>query len=238
MVVVLAVAVVALAAVCAYLAIALRGSRARQADLEALVGSVLDADEAIRRTTAQVLHDEALQSLLAANQELMEAAPGRVGVTRAHEVVSRTIVDIREAAGALHPVTLAAGGLEVALSAVARRSARLGGFEFTLDVQPDAAELEDELILAVARELLTNAAKHAQAKNVSVGVRRDDREVVLEVADDGVGIDRGRREAALHNGHIGLASADYRLEKAGGKLTFAAGARGRGTRALARVPIS
>ena len=78
MVIALAIAVVILAALCAYLAVALSRSRARQANLEALVGSVLDADEAIRRGTAQLLHDEALQSLLAANQELMEAAPGRV----------------------------------------------------------------------------------------------------------------------------------------------------------------
>ena len=81
MTVALAVAVVVLAGVSVYLWVALARARSRQADLEALVGSVLDADEAIRRQAAQLLHDEALQSLLAANQELMEAAPGRVGVT-------------------------------------------------------------------------------------------------------------------------------------------------------------
>ncbi len=236
MVVALAIAVVILAALCAYLAIALSRSRARQADLEALVGSVLDADEAIRRQTAQLLHDEALQSLLAANQELMEAAPGRVGVTRAHEVVSRSIVDLREAVGSLHPVTLAAGGLEAALSAVARRAARQGGFEYTLKVDPDATERQDELILAVARELLTNAAKHAQAARVSVTVQLREPELVLEIVDDGVGIDAGRRESALREGHIGLASAAYRAEKAGGSLTLEAGPVGSGTRAVARVP--
>ena len=237
MVVALAVAVVALGAVCAYLAYALRRSRARQANLEALVASVLDADEAIRRQTAQLLHDEALQSLLAANQELMEAAPGRVGVTRAHEVVSRTIVDLREAVGALHPVTLAAGGLEAALSAVARRCARQGGFAYKLDVAPDAIEQEDELILAVARELLTNVAKHAKATNVSIEVRREGPDLVLEVDDDGRGIDEGRRHEALRDGHIGLASAAYRLEAVGGSLAFHGGP-GRGTRAIARLPQS
>jgi two-component system NarL family sensor kinase len=232
-VVVLAVAVVALAAVCAYLAVALSRSQRRQRDLEALVGSVLDA---IRRQTAQLLHDEALQSLLAANQELMEAAPGRVGVTRAHEVVSRTIVDLREAVGALHPVTLSAGGLEAALAAVARRYAHQGGFEYTLEVDPAATEINDELILAAARELLSNAAKHAEADRVEVSVRRDDGHVKLEVADDGRGIDEGRPESALRRGHVGLASLAYRVEKAGGALTLD-GAPGRGTRALVRVPV-
>jgi two-component system, NarL family, sensor kinase len=235
-VIALAIGVVVLAALCAYLGIALARSRARQADLEALVGSVLDADEEIRRQTAQLLHDEALQSLLAANQELMEAAPGRVGVTRAHEVVSRTIVDLREAVGSLHPVTLAAGGLEAALSAVGRRAARQGGFEYAQTVDPDAVGQQDELVLAVARELLTNAAKHANASHVSVAVDRRGPDVVLEVADDGVGIDAGRRERALRHGHIGLASAAYRAEKAGGSLVLEGGPAGRGTRALTRVP--
>lgn len=236
MLVALAIAVVVLAGLCAYLGIALARSRARQADLEALVGSVLDADEAIRRQTAQLLHDEALQSLLAANQELMEAAPGRVGVTRAHEVVSRTIVDLREAVGSLHPVTLAAGGLEAALSAVGRRAGRQGGFEYEQRVDSDAVGRQDELVLAVARELLTNAAKHARASRVSVAVELRGPDVVLEVTDDGAGIETGRRETALREGHIGLASAAYRAEKAGGSLALEGTPGGKGTRAVARVP--
>lgn len=231
----LAIAVVVLAGLCAYLGIALSRARDRQANLEALVGSVLDADEAIRRNTAQLLHDEALQSLLAANQELIEAAPGRVGVTRAQKVVSRTIEDLREAVGSLHPVTLAAGGLEAALRAVARRAASQGAFEFALEVDPEATGRQDELVLAVARELLTNAAKHADADHVSVVVRLADGTIVLEVTDDGRGIDSDRARAALLEGHIGLASALYRVETAGGSLELD-GAPDRGTRAVARLP--
>ena len=52
----------------------------------------------------------------------------------------------------------------------------------------------------------------------AVNVHRGDGEVVLEIADDGVGIEAGRREAALGDGHIGLASAVYRVEKAGGSV--------------------
>ncbi len=36
----------------------------------------MDAEDRARRRIAQLIHDDALQSLLAANQELMEAAPG------------------------------------------------------------------------------------------------------------------------------------------------------------------
>jgi two-component system NarL family sensor kinase len=236
MVIALAIAVVVLAALCAYLGLALARVRGDRHRFEAFLGQVMDADDANRRRIAQMLHDEALQSLLAANQELYEAAPGRAGVTRAHEVVSRTIADVREAAAALHPVTLEQGGLDTALAAIVRRAAHQGGFEGSLDVDPDATGLHDELIVGVVRELVTNAAKHAKASEVSVTVARRRSEIVLEVADDGRGIEPGRREAALRDGHIGLASAVYRVEAAGGSLALSGGP-GAGTRAVARIPV-
>jgi two-component system NarL family sensor kinase len=235
MVIALSIAVVIVAALCAYLALALARARARRQDLEALVAQVLDAEDAARRRVAQTLHDEALQSLLAANQELYEAAPGRAGVTRAHEVVSRTIADVREAVAALHPVTLEQGGLEAALAAVARRAERQGGFRCSIDIEPEATGAHDELVLGVARELLTNAAKHAEADDVEVTLARRGSDIVLEVVDDGRGIEPGRREAALRDGHIGLASAAYRIEAVGGSLTLSGGP-GAGTRARVRVP--
>jgi two-component system NarL family sensor kinase len=235
MVVALAIAVVALAALCAYLGLALARARGERHRFEAFLGQVMDADDASRRRIAQMLHDEVLQSLLAANQELYEAAPGRPGVTRAHEVVSRTIADVREAAAALHPVTLEQGGLDTALAAIVRRAEHRGGFPCTLEVDPEATGVHDELIVGVARELLTNAAKHAGASAVSVTVARRGSEVVLEVLDDGRGIEPGRREAALRDGHIGLASAVYRVEAAGGSLALTGGP-GAGTRAVARLP--
>ena len=71
-----------------------------------LVAQVIDAEDQGRRRIAQLIHDDSLQTLLAANQELIEAAPGRAQVQRAHEVVAATIARLREAMMALHPVTL------------------------------------------------------------------------------------------------------------------------------------
>ena len=94
-----------------------------------LVAQVMEAEDQGRRRIAQLIHDDSLQTLLAANQELIEAAPGRAQVQRAHEVVEAAIGRLREAVEALHPVTLEQGGLEQALGAVGRQSARQGGFE-------------------------------------------------------------------------------------------------------------
>jgi two-component system, NarL family, sensor kinase len=209
--------------------------RAELASCRQLVAQVMEAEEAARRRIAQLIHDDALQSLLAANQELQEAAPGRAQVTRAHEVVSASIERLREALVALHPVTLEEGGFQLALDAVTRQAERQGGFEVDVDIDPEAIGDQDELLLAVARELITNAVRHSGASRVSVRLSRVDDGVELEVADDGSGIPPGGRERALADGHIGLASVTQRLGAAGGGLQIA-DAPGGGTVAVARLP--
>lgn len=200
-----------------------------------LVAQVKDAEDEGRRRISQLIHDDALQSLLAAHQELIEAAPGRTQVQRAHEVVGGAIERLRAALVALHPVTLEQGGFEQALGAVARQAERQGGFEVEIDVDPTALELQDELLFAVARELLTNAARHSGAERVAVRVERADGTVEVEVADDGRGLEEGRRERALAEGHIGLASVAQRVGSAGGE--FELESSGSGTRGRARIPI-
>lgn len=201
-----------------------------------LLRQVMEAGDRTRLEIAQQLHDESLQSLLAAHQDLLEAAPGRAGVTRAHEIVAGAIDRLREAVVALHPVTLERGGLEQALSAVAREAERHGGFRSELDIDEAAAGEHAALLLSCARELLTNAARHAGAELVRVSVRREGPDTVLEVVDDGRGIEPGRAERALGAGHIGLASVAQRLEAAGGGLELE-GRPGEGTIARARVPV-
>ena len=235
--VVLALALVALAVACVVLLLReRRASRAgRRAD--ALAAQLMQADERARREIAQNLHDQALQTLLTANQELQEAAPGRAGVTRAHEVVSASIEELREAVAALHPVTLEQGGLKTALAAVARRAERQGGFETSVEVEPELPNSRDELIVAIARELLNNAAAHADAHRVEVQVRRVGPQLELSVSDDGRGVDPGRRRAALAEGHIGLASVAHRVEVSGGAFELVPRAEG-GTLARATLPLS
>jgi two-component system NarL family sensor kinase len=230
----LVAAVVVLAALCAHLYVRERRARESSEQVEALMAQVLEADERSRREIAENLHDQALQTLLAANQDLLEAAPGRSGVMRAHEIVAATIDEIRETVSALHPVTLSEGGLATALAAVARRAERQGGFECKLDIDPNVTGENDVLLLAIARELLTNAAKHSGAKVVRLRIAREGSDAVLEVADDGRGIAPGRREDALREGHIGLASISHRLENAGGSFELRAD---EGTSAVVRVPV-
>ncbi len=183
------------------------------------VAQVMEAEDRARLRIAQLIHDDALQSLLAANQDLIEAAPGREQVTRAHEVVSGTIEQLREAMLALHPVTLQRGGLEQALSAIARQAERQSAeLSVVVDLDPAAVGWNDELVVAISRELLSNVARHSHARDARVDVRRADGGVEITVADDGEGMDPERPREAVSEGHIGLASVTQRVEANGGEI--------------------
>lgn len=200
-----------------------------------LVSQVLEAEERERARVAQALHDDALQSLLAAHQDLIEAAPGRAQVTRAHEIMGVAIDRVRDAVTALHPVILEQRGLAAALEAVCTQAQNQAGFDSTLRVDPGAVGASDGLVFSVARELITNAARHSKAKHLEVSVEAVPEGILLTVTDDGRGIQPGRRDDALAEGHIGLPSIVQRVKAAGGTVEIDA-SPGAGTRARALIP--
>jgi signal transduction histidine kinase len=86
-----------------------------------------------------------------------------------------------------------------------------------------------EHLLAVLREALSNAARHAKATAVGVLVAVRDGQLLLEVTDDGVGLPAGGRRS-------GLANLESRAAELGGELVTQS-ADGRGTRLAWRVPL-
>jgi two-component system, NarL family, sensor kinase len=135
----------------------------------------------------------------------------------------------------LHPLVLERKGLAVALNALGRGASARGGFRANIRVDPEAAGLDDQLVLSVVRELLDNASKHSGAARVSVVVEREEDGAAIMVADDGIGIAADRPEQALSEGHIGLASIAERLGALGGGFEISLGPGG-GTTAVARFP--
>jgi two-component system, NarL family, sensor kinase len=202
-----------------------------------LVAEALNAEDRERRRLAEALHDEAIQNLLAARQELREAERGDGGsLERARLGVSRTVDQLRDAVFELHPYLLEHAGLTSALEAVAEEQGRRGRFRPRVRVTPDASGEHDQLVLSVARELLVNAAKHAEADDVTVAVARTGTGLVLEVGDDGRGIDLERLAAAPAEGHIGLASCAQRVEALGGSFRVTR-RDGGGTQVRASIPL-
>ena len=201
-----------------------------------LVTEAFDAEERERRRLAETLHDEAIQNLLVARQELEDGKLDGEGLARARESVDRTIRQLREAAFELHPYALEQAGLEPALQQVAEQQGRRAGFRPQVQIAPDASGLYDQLVFSIARELLVNVAKHAAATNVSVTLTHVQDAIALRVVDDGRGTDPRRRAAALLEGHIGLASIRERLEAIGGTLEVSSVPE-RGTTVVGILPL-
>ena len=199
-----------------------------------LVAQALDAEERARRSMSESLHDGALQDILAAGHDLW-ALGDAPGAEPARAMLRDVVARLRAVMVALHPTVLAYGGLDAALHAVAAQQSVAGGFEVEVDVDPAAIGQRDELLLSVARELLTNAARHARASRVELTLRRAPEGVVLEVADDGAGVPAGREREALAEGHIGLATSAERVAAVGGRLALEP-LPGGGTRARAEFP--
>lgn len=197
-----------------------------------LVAQALDAEDRERRRLASALHDDAVQNLLAARHEL--AADGDLAFVQ--EGLDRTIVQLRDAIFDLHPAALDHAGLAAALEAVAAHAGRRAGFSWQVDVAPDAEGIQDQLLFSLARELVINVVKHAHASSVTVRVRRTPAELLLEVSDDGTGLDPARLRTAPLDGHIGLASATERVEALDGGLEIAA-LPGQGTLVRIRIPL-
>jgi two-component system NarL family sensor kinase len=204
------------------LAIALTRRAQRAGELAAargrLLAEILGAEERERKRLAEALHDDAIQDLLAAGQDLDDAQQGdRDALRRARAEVRRSVGELRNAISDLHPYLLEQAGLEAALHSLVDRRRR-GGTRWSLRVDPHAIGEHDRLVVSLARELTANAAAHSGAGEIRVSLTRVNAHLLLEVADDGRGLDRERVRAAVSRGHVGLASCAERVEAAGGWL--------------------
>ena len=98
---------------------------------------------------------------------------------------------------------------------------------------PDGFRVEDperaHVLLRCAQEILTNAARHADADNLWIAVESRDGVLCLEARDDGRGSD------AKGDG-FGLRGMRARLEKVGGELVVAS-TPGRGFHVRAVLPV-
>ncbi|MBA9002766.1 GAF domain-containing sensor histidine kinase [Thermomonospora cellulosilytica] len=190
-----------------------------------------------RDRIAKDLHDTVIQRLFATAMTLMSAAKliehpdVSQRVRRAIDDLDDTIRQIRSTIFALQTGP-EEEGLRSRLHAVVDAAAEQLGFapsvrlDGLLDTEVDD-DLADQLV-AVAREALSNVARHARAGQVSVAVDVGD-DLVLRVDDNGVGIPEEGRRSGLRN------MAD-RAERLGGSFLTRDRPEG-GTTLVWRVPL-
>ena len=113
-----------------------------------------------------------------------------------------------------------------------KREGTLGEELASGETNPNAAELEVEVegyprnlhpilrdeVYRNAGEALRNAFKHAQAKQIEVEIRYDERQLRVRVRDEGKGIDAKHLNEDERPGHYGLRGMRERAKLLGGKL--------------------
>ncbi len=200
-----------------------------------LLIEALSAEERMRRQIGDALHDNVLQELYAARQDLEEVEKDKEALYRARVGVDAAVRQLREAVSDLHPAVTATRDLQARLHSILEEGRSRAGFSFDLHFTAGTTTEADDLLLALARELVQNVVKHAGATSMEVKVRDEESVLVLEVADDGRGMPPGRPSEALRQGHIGLASARERVDALGGQLELAS-EPGSGTHVKVTVP--
>ncbi len=200
----------------------LRGSRKR----------IIEAGDAARRRIERDLHDGAQQQLVSLALELrmlrtkVKGTGMEANVDALSERLAAALADLRELARGIHPAILTDRGLAPAIGALADRGTIPIETDVSVDRRLDPA-VEAAAYFLVA-EALTNVSRYAHATSARVEVARDGEEIVVLVADDGVG------GVDLEAGS-GLRGLQDRLATVGGTLSIDS-PPGAGTRLLARIP--
>jgi signal transduction histidine kinase len=203
-----------------------------RAELAASRARIVAAADETRRRIHRDLHDGIQQRLVSLMLELRSAEAAEPGEPRAQlartaQGLDEVLEELREIARGIHPAILARGGLEQALSTLARRSA----IPVQLDVRAKRRPPEHVEVAAyyAVSEALTNAAKHAHASVVNVELDTRDAILQLAIRDDGVGGADPERGSGL----VGLRD---RIEALGGTLTVSS-PTGNGTTLLIEIPV-
>ncbi len=223
-------------------------TRRAHAQREEGLRRAVDASHAERRRIAAALHDGVVQDLVAASFAVAGGArdvadrgdPATAArLDDAGQAVRAGIAGMRSLLVDIYPPNLHASGLAAALhDLVAGLRA-----DVHVDVDDDAAArlegAQAEAVFRVAQEALRNAVAHAGAARLHLSLGVDGDAVLLEVGDDGAGLDRGAR-AGLDRGaragdHFGLSLMQDAAREAAAELAVAS-APGSGTRWRLRVP--
>jgi signal transduction histidine kinase len=210
------------------------------AEISALGGRLLFAQEAERSRVARELHDDVSQQLTVLAVDLQQLA-GRgahprteKGVLDALAQVKTIARNVHDLSHRLHPARLKLLGLVSAVDSLQRElSQPCTEITFTHQNVPGALDDDQTLCLyRLAQEAVQNALRYSGAAAIAIHLSGADGNVTLSVVDNG----KGFEVETAHGRGLGLISMQERVEAISGRLTIQS-AHGAGTRIVATVPI-
>ena len=179
-----------------------------------------------RDRISKELHDGVIQSIysvglsLQGAMSLIERDPDvtKKRMDEAIGTLDNVVRDVRSYIFALQPKTVEERGLKRAIEELVQDLEVNALAESTVQLSDEALEMVPEAFkgdfIQIAREVLSNIARHAQAHDVVVACAvRDGKTVVMTIEDDGVGFD----PTTVKRGD-GLTNIEERARRIGGEL--------------------
>lgn len=213
------------------------------AERQALLRRLVESLEQERLRIARELHDQMGQDLTALSLGLarLEAlvAPGEVAhaLRPLQELVTEIGRNVHRVSRDLRPMAIDDIGVDAAIEAYVAEWTRRS--LIPVDFQAagvETADLPDDIRITLFRavqETLTNVARHAGARGVSVALTRGEHGLRLVVEDDG----RGIAEIAGAPPRLGLTGLRERMALVGGSMEIES-APGAGTRVYMTIPLA
>ena len=204
-----------------------------------------------RQRIAHEIHDTLAQGLSSiqmllyvAEQDLLktgiseeEAEVPLKKIRLAKSTAADNLGEARAMIAALQPAALSKTSLEGALQ---RAASGIHGTEIVIVVDGDERQLPmrtEASLLRIAQGALGNVAKHAQAERCHVTLSYGEKEVRLDIVDDGVGFNPELiAERPVGLGHIGLDAMRQRAAEQGGEVNVES-SPGNGTAVSVALPV-
>jgi signal transduction histidine kinase len=215
--------------------------RERESLRRQLLEKVIATQEDERRRIARELHDSTSQNLtsLLVGLRIMEVNCAQCATkskaSDMRQVASRTLDEVHDLSMRLRPRSLDDLGLAAALERLAQEwQARYKiPVDITIQLNERLPGDVETAIYRIVQEALTNVARHAQARSVSILVERHNDIVRAIVEDDGIGFDTS---ANYGERHLGLLGMRERAELLNGTLTIES-ALEHGTSIFIEIPL-
>lgn len=213
----------------------------QRADLRALAGKLMTAQDDERRRIARNLHDDLSQRLAYLSIDLGKLAmrplnPETVDHVRSlQRRAAEAGETVRAISHELHPSVLDDIGLEAALEQYCEEFQARTGIQTEFIIGDLPADIPREVansIYHIGQECLRNVAKHSRAERAIVTLAMSDNILRLEVDDRGIGMTASAKTGSA----LGLIAMKERARLVNGNVAVASRA-GEGTRVLVEIPL-
>ena len=214
--------------------------------LKRLSNRLINIQESERRRLARDLHDDTGQALTALKMSLEMTRNELSGVAdhtakRLNDAVAladETLEKLRAISHNLRPPALDTVGLNSALERLCKSFTQRTQMPVSY-VGMDTTEISNPIDICLYRVLqegLTNCAKHGQASQVEVSLKRSGEVVRLSIQDNGRGFDLADTLSDQDETGIGLIDMQERLESLNGRMSVYS-KPGAGARLVATIPL-